>query len=280
MRIANLVPAGYSEGFQPSEELIGDGVTVDPIEMKLPALPGNKLDLALTDVATVEAAYRAEAAGYDAMFVNSVADYGLGAVRAAVRVPAIGAGQASMLLACQLGRRFSIVSVLSPALRECHEAQLREYELSDRCASMRFVVSEEEMLKIAEPDSWYERMRSRRSDMIERIGNDVRAAVEEDGADAIVLGCTCMAPAASALAELADAPVINPLDAVFVQIESLVRLGLSQSPRAYLPAPVERHAAFAGMAAGAQIALPELGGDPNCEVCVTIAEEEPAPAQS
>ena len=72
--------------------------------------------------------------------------------------------------------------------------------------------------------------------MIERIGRDVRAAVEDDGADVIVLGCTCMAPAASALTQFTDAPVINPLDAVFLQIELLVRLGLTHSPRAYLPA--------------------------------------------
>jgi allantoin racemase len=187
----------------------------------------------LVGAAAVEAATRAVAEGYDAIVINSVLDYGLRAVRSAVPIPVVGPGQASMLLACQLGHRFSIVSIFSPSIREIHSAQLREYQLTERCAAMRFTVTDAEMATIAEPDSFYARARSRRQDMIERIGEQVRAAVEQDGADAIVLGCTCMAPIAGDLAALTDASVINPLDAAFLQAEQMVRLGVTHSPRAY-----------------------------------------------
>jgi len=50
MRIANLVPSGYTEGFQPSPQLVAPNVTVTAVEMDLPALPGNALDLLLTEL--------------------------------------------------------------------------------------------------------------------------------------------------------------------------------------------------------------------------------------
>jgi allantoin racemase len=270
VRIANLVPSGYTEGFAPSAELAGVDVTVDYVEMGLPALPGNALDLALTELGAIEAAMRAEAQGYDALFINSVADYGLRAIRSAVRIPALGAGQASMLLACQLGYRFSIVSVLTPSLRECHEAQLREYGLVDQCASMRFVTTDAEMLTIAEPDSFYVRMRSRKADMVERISAQARAAVEDDGAQVIVLGCTCMVPVAPDVAEAVDVPVINPLDAVFVQAQALVQLGLCHSARAHLPAPVPRSETFSALVEQARATMdpPAVGQD--CEPCAVV----------
>ena len=275
MRIANLLPAGYVEGFDPPAELVPDGVSVETVSMELPALPGSAADLLLTDVATVEAAIRAEADGFDAVFVNSVADYGLRGIRSAVRIPAVGAGQASMLLALGLGDRFSIVSVLSPALREAHTAQLRQYGLTDRCASMRFVTSEQEMAEIAEEDSWYVRMRARREDMVQRIGLAVRAAVEEDGADAVVLGCTCMAPVAGDVAAYTRAPVINPLAAVYLHTELLVRIGLAHSPTSHRPVDASRRDAFTAMVRAAQgPVMAQLAGAEDCEVCVTL--EEPA----
>lgn len=272
MRIANLLPAGYTEGFEPPTELIGAGVSVEQVMMRLPALPTGAVDLILTEVAAVEAAMRAEQAGFDAIFINSVADYGLQASRSAVRIPVIGAGQASMLLACSLGDRFSIVSVLPASLRTCHEAQLRAYGLTDRCASMRFVTSAAEMALIAEPDGWYARMRSRRSDMIERIGLQIRAAVEEDGANTVILGCTCMAPVAADVQAYTGAPVVNPLNAAYLQAELTVRIGLSQAPSTFPPAEVPRADVLAAMVGAADpvlnaqlAAAAEACGD-TCEV--------------
>jgi allantoin racemase len=276
MRIANLLPAGYEEGFDPSPDLVADDTVVDPVIMRLPALPTNAVDLLLTDIAAVEAAIRAEQAGYDALFVNSVADYGLRAIRSAVRIPAVGAGQAAMLLACAIGHRFSIVSILPPSLGEAHAAQLREYHLTDRCASMRFVTTEAEMATIADPDSFYVRMRSRRRDMVERIGEHVRAAVEVDGADAVVLGCTCMVPVARDLAELTGAVIVNPLDAAVLHADTLVRMGLAQSPSAYRPAVTPQGATLAAMTAAA---APALGLDPACgDTCEVMADGVAEPA--
>ncbi|OBH11165.1 aspartate/glutamate racemase family protein [Mycobacterium sp. E1747] len=251
MRIANLLPTGYAEGFDPAPELLGPGVSVEPVMMDLPALPTNAVDLLLTDVAAVEASIRAQASGFDGIVINSVADYGLRAARSAVRIPVVGTGQASMLLACSLGNRFSIVSVLSPSLRECHDRQLREYGLSDRCSSMRFVTSASEMATIADPDGWYAGMRSRRADMVERIGAQIRAAVDDDGADSVILGCTCMVPVAQDVATYTAAPVINPLDAAFLHAAMLVRMGLSQSPSCFLPAETSRAAVLRAMVKGA-----------------------------
>lgn len=255
MRIANLLPAGYTQGYEPPAHLLPEGTSVEQVMMKLPALPTSALDLAITEIAAVEAAVRAQEAGCDAIFINSVADYGLRAIRSAVQIPVVGAGQASMLLACALGDRFSIVSVLPPSLRECHDAQLRAYGLTERCASMRFVTSAAEMARIAEPDSWYARMRTRRADMIERIGGHVQAAVDEDGADVVILGCTCMVPITKDVQAYTPAPVVNPLDAAYLQAEMLVRMGISHSPKRFRPADTPRSEVLRAIVDGAEEAL-------------------------
>lgn len=277
MRIANLLPAGYAEGFEPPARLLADGVTVEPVMMKLPALPTNAVDLAITEMGVIEAAIRAEKAGFDAVFINSVADYGLFAARSAVRIPLVGAGQASMLLACSLGDRFSIVSVLAPSLRDCHHRQLRDYGLTDRCASMRFVTSASEMAQIADPDGWYAGMRSRRADMVERIGLQVRASVEDDRADVVILGCTCMVPIAKDVQAFTSAPVINPLDAAFLHAELLAKMGLSHSPTRFRPAEVPREVLQA-MVSSAEVALNSQlpgAGDSCGDTCDVLAVPEP-----
>jgi allantoin racemase len=278
MRIANLLPAGYTEGYEPPAHLLPESTSVEQVMMKLPALPTCALDLAITEIAAVEAAIRARDAGFDAIFINSVADYGLRAIRSAVQMPVVGAGQASMLLACALGDRFSIVSVLPPSLRECHDAQLRAYGLTERCVSMRFVTSAAEMAQIAEPDSWYARMRTRRADMVERIGRHVQAAVEEDGADVVILGCTCMVPIAKDVQAYTSAPVINPLDAAYLQAEMLVRMGISHSPKRFRPSDIPRDNVLQAIVDGAEQALAQQLVDsvePCDDTCEILAGTEP-----
>ena len=277
MRIANLLPAGYAEGYEPPAHLLPEGTSVEQVMMKLPALPTSALDLAITEIAAVEAAIRAQDAGCDAIFINSVADYGLRAIRSAVRIPVVGAGQASMLLACALGDRFSIVSVLPPSLRECHDAQLRAYGLTERCASMRFVTSAAEMAQIAEPDSWYVRMRTRRADMIERIGRHVQAAVDEDGADVVILGCTCMVPITKDVQAYTSAPIVDPLDAAYLQAEMLVRMGITHSPKRFRPADVPRGQVLRAIVAGAEEALAQQPADaaqPCDDACEILGATE------
>ncbi|MFI6348320.1 aspartate/glutamate racemase family protein [Streptomyces sp. NPDC050560] len=68
----------------------------------------------------VEGALRAEAEGYDAVFLATIPDIALEDIRALLSIPVIGYGQASLLVAASLAPRVGIVSFieeLRPQLR-------------------------------------------------------------------------------------------------------------------------------------------------------------------
>ena len=73
-------------------------------------------------------------------------------------------------------------------------------------------------------------------------------AIAEDGADTIMLGCTCMSPAADAIAARVDAPVLNPLSTGYKATEMALSLGLSHSIQKYPQIGDDRRPHYRAMA--------------------------------
>ena len=74
---------------------------------------------------------------------------------------------------------------------------------------------------------------------LEKAAVAARAAVEEDGADVVVLGCMSMAflPCiCEDLSERAGVPIVNPVVAALKTAEMVAGMGLAQSKAAY-PVP-------------------------------------------
>ncbi|HYF07299.1 MAG TPA: aspartate/glutamate racemase family protein [Acetobacteraceae bacterium] len=100
---------------------------------------------------------------------------------------------AQMHLAFLLGHRFSILDI-----SEVHNAQMVElvhqYRMTDRCASVRNV--DVPLSRPANagrptiPDQKARHERGERSDMVEEAVAQSVAAIEEDGAEVIILGCS------------------------------------------------------------------------------------------
>ena len=67
-----------------------------------------------------------------------------------------------------------------------------------------------------------------------------RKAIDEDGADVILLGSTTMHQAHAYLSSALEAPVINPGPLTYKLVEALLGLGLSHSQHAYPKSPVPR----------------------------------------
>ena len=171
----------------------------------------------------IDAAIRAEAAGADAVVVNCMEDPAVDAAREVVRIPVVGPAEAGMHLALCVADRFSILTTEAadiPIVREMVE----RHRLEHRCASIRAVGLP--VLGIGADEN----------DTLRRLTAAAHAAVE-DGAAALVLGCTLFASLADRLAaELPAVPVIDPLSAALHHALTLVRLGVSHSAVGY-PAP-------------------------------------------
>ncbi|MEY4862670.1 MAG: hypothetical protein RLZ51_765 [Pseudomonadota bacterium] len=143
-------------------------------------------------------------------------DTGLDAARCATTAPVIGIGEAAFHLASLVAGKFSVITTLSRSIGAI-EHNLIRYGLAARCARVR--ASEVAVLDLEAPGSPAQA----------RIDAEIAAALREDRAEAIVLGCAGMAHFAAELSRRHGVPVIDGVAAAVKLAEALVGLGLTTS---------------------------------------------------
>jgi allantoin racemase len=189
-----------------------------------PASIEGHMEEAVSAAATLEVVART-AGDYDGVIIACYGDPGLYAARELSPVPVVGIAESSMLLACTIAHRFSVVTVVD-RIRPMIVDVVRRYGLAERCASVRGTTLP--VLGIEQdPDA-----------AVREIVAESRRAIEEDHAEAICLGCTAMGPLEDRVREeLAGVPVLNGVTAAVKMLESLVQLGLPTSRTAAFRAP-------------------------------------------
>ena len=186
------------------------GVELVVYPPRIGAFPHTPYDRLLVDLAHVDAAERAAADGVDAILIDSTCDWGIEAIRAAVDIPVVGAGEVGITEASAGGRRFGIVTIWPPALEFLYTERARSVPGGENCTGIRYASGDHELARLGEDDSVIARMDRREEPVLERLVEECRRSVEEDGAEAILLGCTCMAKTAPLIEERFDeVPVIE-----------------------------------------------------------------------
>ncbi|MCL6430873.1 MAG: aspartate/glutamate racemase family protein [Anaerolineae bacterium] len=170
-------------------------------------------------------AIEAEHEGVDAVIIACMDDPGLYAAREAVRIPVVGPLEASLHLAGILAHRFSIITTRQEDIPAVEEL-VQLYRMPDRLASVRAMD-----LPVLE-------LRAGRGSTFDALVAAGERAVREDGAGALIPGCTLLAPLAGRLQmALADrgceVPVLDPCRVAMGFAEALVSLGLAHSTRTY-----------------------------------------------
>jgi allantoin racemase len=183
-------------------------------------------EAALLEAYVIEAGLLAEQQGFDAVVVDTVADPGLDALRSRLSIPVIGPGQVAYHLATMLGRRFSILTMWK-AWTFNYEKVLHGNNLTHALASVRAIGVHPDVEQL---------FGDRHDEVVALLTEEGRRAIDEDGADVIVLGSTTMHQAATELAEVLPCPVINPGPAAVAIAQAAVDLGLSHSKVAW-PSP-------------------------------------------
>ncbi|WP_299968462.1 aspartate/glutamate racemase family protein [uncultured Roseobacter sp.] len=226
--VTPVIPTGLTKA-EDFEGILATEDTVDFVEIdRGPASIESGFDEMLASAGTVAKIIEAEAAGVDAVVIDCMDDPGLRAGRESVSIPVLGPGEASMNLACMLGHRFSVLSVLAN-MRVLFETHARLYGAWDKYASTRSVEipvrdlhAQSDLLK---------------SNLLEQA----LLALTQDGADTIILGCTGMLGVAHNLqTDLQragwDVPVIDPIPVTIRLAKLLVQSGISHSKAVY-PTP-------------------------------------------
>jgi allantoin racemase len=156
------------------------------------------------------------AAEFDGVVIACYGDPGLAAAREVSPVPVVGIAEASMLMACTVAHSFSIVTVL-PRVKPLLANTVRLHGLEARCASIRTT-----------PLSVLDCERDP-----EAAGREIvkasRLAVEEDGAEAICLGCAGMGPLDKTVEAQVGVPVLDGVACAVKLVEGLLDYGLTTS---------------------------------------------------
>ena len=207
-------------------------LTISHVEIETgPASIECEYDEALAVPGTIAKIVEAERDGCDAVVIDCMGDPGMLPGRECVSIPVVGPCEAAMHVASMLGHTFSVVTVLK-RLRPQFEHQAQIYGVREKLASVRSV-----SIPVLELEQNLERTKA-------ALAEEAIRAVEDDGADAIIFGCTGMLGCAEAvrqglLARGYDVPVIDPIPWAIKMAASLVDAGLSHSKITYEQPPAK-----------------------------------------
>ena len=168
----------------------------------------------------------AEDEGVDACVVNCFGDPGVRASREVVKIPVLGPCESSLNVASSMCDRFSVITILrsvAPLIKE----NVRIYGLSEKLASVRAV--DIPVLGLHEDNK----------KTAKALFEEGKKALEEDGAEVLILGCTGMTGMAESLSMDLGVHVIDPLPMAVKFAEMLVSSGLSHSKLTF-PMPPDK----------------------------------------
>ncbi|NWG12627.1 MAG: hypothetical protein HXY20_03735 [Acidobacteria bacterium] len=153
--------------------------------------------------AVVERVMAAQEQGFDGVFISCCYDPGLMESREIVDIPVTAAFEAGVHYVNAIAQRYSVIAT-EPKTVHCYRELAQLYGTSAKLASVRHInlSARESYPESTPPDE----VRS-------RVLEAARKCVEEDGAEAILIGCTvqsCPVTLAGA-GSSASAPVIDPV---------------------------------------------------------------------
>lgn len=148
----------------------------------------------------------------DAFILACWGDPGIEAAREITAKPVVGIAEASLYVANMLAAKWSVVTTLHRA-RDMVEKTIHKAGMAGRCASVRTT-----SLSVLDT----EQDRAKTVDVLAAAG---RLAIDQDGAEAICLGCAGMSGLEKQLEERLGVPVIDSVAAAVKMAESLVSLG-------------------------------------------------------
>lgn len=188
-----------------------------------PRYIASRVGYAVAGHAAVDA-YARDRGARDAVVLACFGDPGLAALREIAPVPVIGMADASVLQACAIGERFSIVTG-GERWKEMLEEFVAQRGLASRLASVRTVAP-----------TGADIARDPKGAM-QLLADGCNACAREDGADVVILGGAGLAGLAARLKPMVEAPLLDGVACAIAQAEALAQQQLANLGNP--PPPVE-----------------------------------------
>jgi Asp/Glu/hydantoin racemase len=163
--------------------------------------------------------------GHDAVLIAAFGDPGLGGLREVLPVPVLGLTESALASACLLGNRFSIIAI-SQRIQAWYREVVHANGLSSRLASIRAL------------DSPLAGIAQVQTDHAQALRGLCERAVDEDGADVIILAGAPLAGLARSLRGQLPVPVVDGVSSAVRHAETLVALEPGKATRgSFAPPP-------------------------------------------
>jgi allantoin racemase len=160
----------------------------------------------------------------DAYLIACFGDPGLHAARELAAVPVVGIGEAAYIAAGLVAGRFAVITTLRRGIPELEDA-IAAHGIAGRCAGVLPLD-----IPVAAQGSAF-------PDTTEAIVAASREAVQERGADALILACGGMADVARAVQDAVGVPVCDGVGFGSLLAYSLWRTGIATSKTGTYAAP-------------------------------------------
>ncbi len=171
------------------------------------------VDLAICTVESIKIAWQARN-DYDGIIVAGFSDVGIDAMKEMLDIPVLGIAEAAYHVAALLGHRFAVLTGTSKWTPPKHD-YVKSLGVEGKAVSFR------SYSEWNENDS-YESLRA-------KLINVARKAIEEDGAEVVILGGGPLVGYGKDLEKDLGIPVIDPTLAAFKLMEGFIDQGYCQS---------------------------------------------------
>lgn len=166
---------------------------------------------------------------YDGLVIAAFGDPGLLGIKELCTVPVVGMTEAALASASLLGHRFSIIAI-SSRIKAWYSECVERSHLSTRLASIR---------SLQQP---LQNIGGVQDDHTERLKELATLAVEEDGADSIILAGAPLAGLARKLKGEISVPVVDGVSSAVRHCESLIALDPGIAERgSFSQPPIKPH---------------------------------------
>jgi len=192
-----------------------------------------RYDVALAVPEILRRVREAQDLGCDGVLIDAFMDPGVAAAKEIAAIPVVGPIEATVGMLLPICERFSVIAVIPNEIAHQRDV-FRTLGVEHRVASIRSINTGVRGLMTLTHD-----------EQEQLLFGMMRTMVEQDGAQAIVFGCTGVFNLAQPLMERARTelgqvvPVIEPSIAALKMLEGLVSLGLGPSKRLFADPPLQ-----------------------------------------
>ncbi|MBS1888693.1 MAG: hypothetical protein JSU06_16040 [Actinobacteria bacterium] len=199
-------------------EIAAEETAIEVAGMRPPDLAVHRISELRCACQAIDNAVAAEAEGFDAVLLGHFQDSGLAEARCALDIPVVGLGEASMLYAMQLGRRFGLVTI-DPLFVDWHEEQAQRLGLASRLVGVTAMSTPPgELVAAFEDEGAY-------AGLLAKFREGARALVER-GAEVLIPagGLFALLSAGERRFRVGEAVVLNPIAVALRAAETAVWL--------------------------------------------------------